>query len=121
MFSQRISICLALLILTARTLAQCSDPGSQPCSTANAADVVDADLNATEVDDGLASLFAAANVGLGPPEKRRFFRRQDTGEGSPALCCKPDTECLSITGIPFCYVRSLFLPILYNTPGDELE
>ena len=116
MFFQPVSICLALLILTAQTLAQCSDSDSQPCSASNAADVADADVDATAVNDGLAELFAAADVGIGPGEKWRFFRRQDTGEGSSSLCCSPDTECLSITGTPFCYVRSLFLP---NTIQDS--
>lgn len=120
MFTQRIPICLALLILTAQTLAQCSAPGSLLCSASNAAaDVVNADLDATDVSDGLAALDGAADVGIDPGEKGRFFRRQ--GDGSPSLCCSPDTECLSITGIPYCYVRSLFLPTLYNTPGDELK
>ena len=116
MFTQRIILCLALLILTAETLAQCSDPNSQPCSASQSNDVVEADLAATEVNDGLAALFAAAGVGI-----HRFFRRQDTVDGSPKLCCSQNTECLSIAGVPYCYVRTLNFLTLHHTLGFELQ
>ena len=103
MFTQQILICFSLLILTARTLAQCSAPGSLLCSASSAAaDAVNADLDATEVDDGLAELDGAAGVGIDSEEKLRFLRRQ--GEGSSSLCCSPEQVCLAITEIPYCYV-----------------
>ena len=105
MFTQSFLICFALLLLIARTLAQCTDPTFVPCTAPDSGGGGgDTDgANAAEIDDLLASLDGAADVSVDGGDKRKLFRRQDNG-GAPNLCCNPSIECLVTDGIPFCYV-----------------
>ena len=105
-FTHSLPICLTLLLLTARTLAQCSDPTFQPCSAPDDTNSDDAgSIDAADLDTFLGALDGAAGVSDDEsdedgPDKRRLFRRQD----DDGLCCNPSVQCLVTDGVPFCYV-----------------
>ena len=97
MLTRKFSICAVLFALTARTLAQCSDPCSASDDDSVSLDTLDASAGADFNEDLNSAIGADSDLA------RRLRRRQDSS--NEALCCSAAEECSTLDdGTPFCYV-----------------